>query len=176
MKNKIINEIIRIEGDYVDDPQDSGGETKYGITNGVAYANGYRGELRDMPRAEAFNIYAVKYWDAVRADDLLALSLAVTEEVVDTSVNMGPNRAGKFLQRALNALNDRAKLYPDIKIDGSIGPATISTLHMYLRKRDAETLVKMLNCMQGSFYVVLAERREKDEQFIYGWFKNRVKL
>ena len=176
LRNRIINEIIRIEGGYVNDPEDSGGETNFGITVKVARANGYHGLMRHLSRRFAFNIYEAKYWDAVRADDLLALSIPVAEEVVDTAVNMGPPRAGKFLQRALNALNDRAKLYPDIQVDGSIGPATMSTLHMYLRKRDAGTLVKMLNCMQGSFYVVLAERREKDERFIYGWFKNRVKL
>jgi hypothetical protein len=32
----------------------------------------------------------------------------------------------------------------------------------------------MLNSLQGSSYVEIAERREKDEKWIYGWFKNRV--
>lgn len=176
LRNRIINDIIHIEGSYVNDPNDSGGETNFGITEKQARIFGYTGNMIYLPREIAFNIYADKYWNSVRADDLLALSERITEEVVDTAVNMGLRRAGKFLQRALNALNNRAKLYPDIKVDGVIGPATISTLYKYLKKRDSETLVKMLNCLQGSFYVVLAERREKDERFIYGWFKNRVTL
>ena len=41
LKEKIISEIIRIEGGYVNDPSDSGGETRYGITKAVALENNY---------------------------------------------------------------------------------------------------------------------------------------
>ena len=43
MKDRIINAIIDREGGYVDEPDDSGGETNYGVTKAVARANGYRG-------------------------------------------------------------------------------------------------------------------------------------
>ena len=174
MKTRIINAIIDVEGGYVDDPNDSGGETNFGITVDVARANGYFGPMRELSRDTAFVIYSAKYWDAVRGDDLVSLSEAVAEEVVDTAVNMGPGRAGTFLQRSLNALNDRGRLYDDITIDGAVGPVTVSRLKIYLSERDGGVLVKMLNCLQGAFYVELAERREKDERFIYGWFKHRV--
>lgn len=176
MKNRIINEIIRVEGGYVNDPRDSGGETNFGITVAVARANGYNGAMRDMPRSVAFDIYSARYWDAVKGDNLVKLSEHVAEEVVDTSVNMGPGRAGKFLQRALNVLNKRGSLYRDLAVDGAIGKATLSALRAYLGSRDEETLVKALNCLQGAYYITLAERREKDERFVYGWFKNRVVL
>lgn len=176
MKTRIINYIIEVEGGYVNDPRDSGGETNFGITLKVARVNGYTGHMRDLPRQTAFDIYVAKYWGAVRADDLLALSQAVAEEVVDTGINCGTGRAGRFLQRALNVLNKRAKLYPDLRVDGRIGPATISALRGYLATRDEGTLVKALNCLQGAKYIELAERREKDERFVYGWLKNRVVL
>jgi len=176
LKEKIINEIIRVEGGYVNDPSDSGGETNYGITEAVARSFGYTGEMRDMPRQVAFDIYSGKYWDSVRGNGLAALSERVAEEVVDTGVNMGVKRAGKFLQRSLNVLNDREKYYKDIVVDGVIGPGTVSALEICIFKRGDETLVKILNCLQGAFYVELAERREKDERFISGWFKNRVNL
>lgn len=54
--------------------------------------------MKDLPRRLSFDIYAAKYWDAV------------SEEVVDNSVNMGSNRAGKFLQRPLNVLNKQGGL------------------------------------------------------------------
>lgn len=176
MKSRIISEIIRVEGGYVNDPSDSGGETNFGITVAVARANGYNGAMRDLPRSIAFDIYSAKYWDAVKGDDLAKLSELVAEEVADTSVNMGPGRAGKFLQRSLNVLNNQAKLYADLVVDGAIGPATVSALRGYLDTRDEETLAKALNCLQGAYYITLAERREKDERFVYGWFKNRVTL
>ncbi|MCH9712739.1 MAG: hypothetical protein K0U20_08965 [Proteobacteria bacterium] len=174
LKERIINNIIRVEGGYVNDPSDSGGETNFGITIAVARSYGYTGLMSDMPREVAFDIYSAKYWDAVKADNILLMSEHIAEEVVDTSVNMGPNRAAKFLQRALNTLNNRGALYPDIIVDGLIGWGTLDALDKYLTVRDVDVLVKMLNCLQGSFYVVLSERREKDEKYIYGWFKNRV--
>lgn len=176
MRERIINKIIKVEGGYVDDPSDSGGETNFGITVAVARRFGYVGPMRDLPRSTAFDIYTVKFWDVIRADDLVKLSELVAEEVVDTSINMGPSRAGKFLQRALNVLNKRGSLYRDLAVDGAIGKATVSALRAYLDNRDEETLVKALNCLQGAYYITLAERREKDERFVYGWFKNRVIL
>lgn len=175
-KHTVINDIIVSEGGYVDDRRDSGGETNFGITVAVARGYGYAGAMEDMPRRLAFGIYSANYWDKVKADDLLVLSPAVCEEVVDTGVNMGTGRAGKFLQRALNVLNKKSSLYRDLTVDGSIGPATISALRAYLGGRDEQTLVKALNCLQGAYYITLAERREKDETFVYGWLKNRVGL
>ncbi len=174
LKEKVINEIIRIEGGYVDDPDDSGGETNFGITIVTARAYGYEGSMRDLPREIAFNIYAAKYWDAVCGDELARLSECIAVEVVDTGVNAGVGRSSKFLQRALNALNDRAKLYRDITVDGVIGTATISALRSYLSVRNEKVLATALNCLQGAFYIHQTVRREKDEKFLYGWLKNRV--
>lgn len=173
LKEQTINEIIHVEGGYVNDPSDSGGETNFGVTVKVARAWGYAGSMRDMPREVAFDIYAARYWDSVQADDMPEL---VAAEVVDTAVNMGVGRAAKFLQRALNVLNGGGKLYADIVVDGSVGSGTIGALNAYLSKRDEKTLVKALNCLQGAYYIELAERREKDERFMYGWLKNRVTL
>lgn len=174
LKKKIIDGIIETEAGYVNDPSDSGGETNFGITIAVARTFGYTGEMRDLPREIAFNIYAAKYWDSVKADNILLMSESITAEVVDTAVNTGPSRAGKFLQRSLNVLNNRGRLYQDIAVDGLIGWDTLDTLSEYLAQRDEAILFNMLNCLQGAFYVELAERREKDEKFIYGWFKHRV--
>jgi len=173
-KGRILNEVIRVEGGYVNDPQDSGKETNHGVTVAIARSAGYTGCMIDMPESVAFDIFSDMFWDSVRADDMLDLSEAVAREVVDTCVNMGPSRAGKFLQRSLNVLNKQASLYRDLKVDGAIGPSTLAALRGYLDNRDEATLVKALNCLQGAFYITLAERREKDERFVYGWFKARV--
>ncbi len=176
LKTKTINAILEVEGGYVNDPADSGGETNFGITVAVARKSGYNGLMSNMPRQVAFNIYTDQYWDSVKADQLCELSHAVAEEVVDTGVNMGVGRSGQFLQRCLNVLNTGEKLYNDLTVDGAIGPATLSALGQYLGSRDERTLVKALNCLQGAYYIELAERREKDERFVYGWLKHRVEV
>ena len=176
IKTDVINEIIELEGGYVFDHNDSGGETNFGITLAVAIANGYKGKMRDMPREFAFSVYARRYWDSVCGDEISLLSESIVREVVDTAVNMGPARAGKFLQTALNALNKRGSLYSDLVIDGDIGPATVKALRLYLRYRNEEAMLKALNCLQGAFYIELTQRREKDEAFLYGWLLNRVEV
>jgi lysozyme family protein len=170
LKQKTIEGIIAVEGGYVNDPSDSGGETNFGVTIAVARANGYEGTMHDMPKSVAFDIYATQYWDSMFGDQLAGLSEAVAIEVIDTAVNMGTGRASRFLQRALNVLLSGEAL----KVDGQVGPATVGALSLYLRRRDEQTLVKALNCLQGAFYIELAERREKDERFVYGWLKHRV--
>lgn len=174
MKERIINGIIDREGGYVDDPDDSGGETNYGVTKAVARARGYRGSMRIMPRELAYTIYKQNYWDRVKADDLLQLSPDLTEEVVDTAVNMGTSAAAKFLQRSLNAFNNREKYYTDITVDGGIGDQTLVALNEYLKVRKDKVLVKLINCMQGSYYLELTERRPKDGSFLYGWIDKRI--
>lgn len=174
LKTRVIEGIIDREGGFVDDPLDSGGATNWGVTEAVARAAGYGGRMADMPRSVAFEIYVGRYWDSVGGDQLADMSNAITEEVVDTAVNMGPTRAGTFLQRALTTLNNRGRLYPDLVVDGQIGPATLRALAAYLAHRDERILRRALDCLQGASYIELAERREKDERFLYGWLSHRV--
>jgi len=54
------------------------------------------------------------------------------------------------------------------------GPATMNALNRFLIHHDEYLLLRALNCLQGSFYIELAERREKDERFIKGWLVHRV--
>tara|TARA_Y100000590_G_scaffold338274_1_gene385459 strand:+ start:813 stop:1343 length:531 start_codon:yes stop_codon:yes gene_type:complete len=172
IKNKIINGIIKREGGYVDDSRDSGGKTCYGITEKVAREHGFVGHMSDLPKKKAFDIYASEYWHSVRADDLEKVSGQIAEEVVDTAVNMGPTTAGVFLQRSLNALTEN-----ELVIDGMIGNKTIKALNDYIvRREDDKVILKALNCLQGSAYIELTERRKKDKAFIYGWLMHRIAL
>jgi len=176
VRNDVVNEIIAVEAGYVNDPLDSGGETNYGITVAVARNFGYDGDMRAMPVSIAKDIYIHKYWDAVNGDELARVCEAVAREIVDTGVNIGPRKAGVILQRSLNNMNDRQNHYADIHVDGNIGPLTISALTSLIDLRGSVIFVRVLNCLQGYYYFELAERREKDERFLYGWFNKRVKF
>lgn len=179
IRDNVINKIIEIEGGYVDDPSDSGGATKYGVTVAVARANGFTGRMKDLPLDTAKSIYISKYWDSLNLDSIVEIAPDVAKEIVDTGVNMGISRAGKFFQRSLNVLNNRGVFYRDIAVDGAVGKKSILALGAFMYKRGSKgeaVLVKMLNCLQGAFYVNLAEKRQKDEKFIFGWFKHRVSL
>jgi lysozyme family protein len=100
------------EGTYSNNPADPGGETMYGITARVARANGYQGEMKNLPLSEAKRIARAEYWDAVRADELPE---AVRFDVFDGAYNSSPGQSIKWLQSALGAIPD-----------GKLGPATLA--------------------------------------------------
>lgn len=172
--------VVGIEGRYSNNPADSGGETMFGITIAVARAFGYMGAMDRMPLAVAHDIYRQRYWDKLKLDDVTNLAGArVADELFDTGVNLGPQAAGKFLQRSLNALNQQGEAYADVLVDGDIGPMSVAALREFMRRRRAEgatVLLRALNALQGAFYIGLAEQRQKDETFVYGWLLNRVQI
>lgn len=175
MKNRLISKLIGVEGGYVDDENDSGGKTNFGITESVAMENGYYEPINKMPRSVAFDIYSSEYWDTIMGDNMVEISELITEEVFDSAVNLDVSTSVRFLQRALNVFNNKGLEYPDLITDGISGINTLNALKKYLKYRDELILHRTLNCLQGAFYVNLAERREKDETFIYGWMKQRIK-
>ncbi|WP_235899025.1 glycoside hydrolase family 108 protein, partial [Acinetobacter baumannii] len=131
-----LEELIKREGGYVNNPADRGGATKYGITQAVARENGWNGNMKDLPLEFAKSIYKKQYWLEPRFDQVNALSPSVAEELLDTGVNCGPNFAKPLLQRALNLLNNQGKAgWPDLKVDGVYGSATLGALKTYLSKR-----------------------------------------
>ena len=107
--------VIGFEGGYTNHPADPGGETIWGITKAVANENGYTGPMAAMSRDFAKAIYKVKYWDAVRADELPDV---LKYPVFDAAVNSGPKQSIKWLQRAVGEQED-----------GSLGPKTMASVN-----------------------------------------------
>lgn len=177
---RFLDDLIKREGGYVNNPNDKGGETCWGITVAVARANGYAGPMRNMPQSIARDIYRRQYWTAPGYDKVAERSKLIAEELFDTGVNMGVGIPGKWLQRCLNVLNlghDGAPRYADLLADGDIGGKTLAALDAYLKMRGKAgeiVMLKALNCLQGARYIELAEGRVKNEAFVYGWLEHRV--
>lgn len=173
MADKIIGE----EGHYSSNPDDSGGETNWGITIKTARDNGFLGNMRSMTREEALKIYKAKFYLRAGIHLLAAVNEKIATKVFDCGVNCGVGTAGGYLQRALNVSNKKGATFADIKVDNMVGQATTNALNAYLRARphDGQTIIlRELNALQGNHYIVLAEKDEKDETFINGWFANRI--
>lgn len=174
---KLIDDVIAIEGDYSNHPADRGGPTRWGVTEAVARRHGYAGDMRHFPYAEAVAIYKRNYWARPGFDKISANAPVLAEELFDTGINMGPAIAAGFLQRALNALNRNGQDFSDIATDRKIGPQTIGALQQFLNKRgdSGETvLLKAVEALQGERYIKLAEQRPANEAFLYGWLANRI--
>jgi len=117
--DQAFDELIGNEGGYSFNSVDPGGETMWGITARVARVNGYRGEMKFLPRdgtegISAKSIARAAYWDAVYADQLPE---ALRFQVFDAAYNSGPPQAVMWLQRTVGADDD-----------GVMGPATLAAV------------------------------------------------
>jgi lysozyme family protein len=174
--DEIIEKTLTHEGGYVHNPNDRGGATNFGITEAVARANGYNGDMRSLTREQAVDIYKQEYFNKPRFNLVYNLSQAIAVELFDTGVNMGVKISSRFLQQALNILNNNGKLYSDIAEDGLIGNGTIAALTSNLSKvHHAERLLlKALNGLQFMRYYEIVKADKSQEAFIKGWVLNRV--
>ena len=121
----IAREIVGREGGFVDDPDDPGGATNFGVTihtmqrlgidlNGDAVVN--KADVAALTRDQAVEIYVEHYFTR---PGIAQLPAALQPSVFDMMVNAGSN-AVKILQRLLTDMG-----FPCIP-DGAIGPQTIT--------------------------------------------------
>lgn len=96
--NDCLIRLLKDEGGYTNNPNDSGGPTNFGITlaDYKKYINpkGTASDVRNMTVDQAKAIYKPKYWDALDCD---SLSSGVDYTVFDYGVNSGLGRPRKAL-------------------------------------------------------------------------------
>ena len=177
------------EGGYSNDPDDAGGETYKGISRRYNPSWGGWEVIDDCKRFDfgiqecldmkgnmiedlVFKFYKDRYWNPWWGDEIDNQEIA--NELFDTSVNMGVYRAVKFLQQSLNYLNRNGRLYSDIVEDGAFGENTMRA-YRSLPMKDHDTLLKMMNVLQGMHYMNYMSRSPIQEKYARGWF-NRVEF
>ncbi|MGR3495836.1 holin-associated N-acetylmuramidase [Citreimonas sp.] len=122
---RMAGEIVVREGGYVNDPDDPGGATNYGVTIHTMRRLGLdldgdgdvdAADVRRLTQAQAVDIFVDHYF--VRPK-IAQLPEVLHETVFDMYVNAGAN-AVKVLQRLLNRMGEQ------LTVDGQIGPNTIA--------------------------------------------------
>lgn len=167
------------EGGYANNPADTGGETWKGVARNkhpdwpywatidlYKTKPGFPNNLHDAPGLQqgVENFYKIKFWDYLKLDQIRDQRIA--NEMFDTSVNMGQGVAALFLQRALNVSNRNGKDYPDLEVDGNIGPLTVKTMNNHPRP---DLVLKLLNALQGAKYIGICEANPSQEIFLNSW-------
>jgi lysozyme family protein len=90
---------VGIEGGYVNDPRDPGGETNWGISKRM-HPNL---DIAHLTRGQAREIYYNEFWLRIRAE---SLPDGVAFQLFDFAVNSGIETAVRYLQRALHVADD----------------------------------------------------------------------
>lgn len=178
---------LRIEGGFVDNPNDRGGPTNLGVTlktldRWFLKRDGRHADLVDLKTLDVHQAKAL-YFDLYWNDRLLPCQEIAEwwepmgDEVFDTAVNSGPARSAIFLQRTLNLLNRNEKVFDDLKVDAWAGTATLKAMRaMDKLPRGRERLMLGINVEQGAFLRDLAMRDPRQEEFYGGWLLHRVQL
>jgi lysozyme family protein len=153
--NEIIEKVLEHEGGYVNDPNDLGGETNYGITKRF-YPDV---DIKNLTREQAKDIYKRDYWDKNRVE---SLPENLWHIFFDMCVNMGRGTAVKILQRAANGKGR------DIDVDGGLGPATIKAL------KGVET--ERVRAYRVKYYADLVTKKPEQDRFYFGWFRRSMEV
>ena len=173
---EIAYEIVRREGGFVNDPDDPGGATNYGVTihtmrslgldlnhDGVVNVT----DVRALTVEQAVDIFQKHYFEK----PLIAmLPSALHATVFDMYVNAGSN-AVKILQRLLRDMGH------DLVVDGVLGPKSIGAAQVaYLNAPDH--IVDAYGIARRNYYFRIADRRAASRKFARtragrkgGWIK-----
>jgi len=159
----IAREIVTREGGFVNDPDDPGGATKYGVTLGtlkrlgIDLTNDRRTDIADvkaLTRDRAVQIFVEDYFIRPKLADLPE---ALQASVFDMYVNAGANGV-KILQ---NLLNDMGA---DLQVDGALGPQTVAAAHQ-AALRDPLLLADAYGIARRNYYYRLADSRPASRKF-----------
>ena len=151
----IIEITLHHEGGYVNDPNDLGGETNFGIAKRF-YPDV---DIKNLTKDEASDIYRRDYWDKNKVDEMPE---QLKHIYFDMCVNQGRGRAVKILQRAANAKG------AGLKVDGGMGPKTLAAMKGVELDRVRAYRVK--------YYADLVTRKPDLEKFHFGWFRRALEV
>jgi len=159
----IATEIVAREGGYVNDPDDPGGATKYGVTIHTMRRLGLdldqdgridTDDVKMLTRAHAVSIFVEHYFRKPRIDQLPEVLHAT---VFDMYVNAGAN-AVKILQRLLGDMRI------SVTVDGVIGPQTIDATKQALAAAPKH-FVDAYGIARRNYYYDLADRRVNSRKY-----------
>lgn len=160
---QLAEEIVAREGGYVNDPDDPGGATKYGVTLGTLRRLGVdktgdgrltEADVRRLTRADAVEIYMRHYYQIPKID---RLPEGLRPSVFDMYVNAGSN-AVKILQRLLRQVGQW------VVVDGVIGPQTIAAAEVAEAAAPSH-LADAYGIARRNYYYRLADQRPASRKY-----------
>jgi lysozyme family protein len=169
------------EGYYSENDNDSGGPTKYGISQSLLYDLFARGEkwvdLNNDGKIDKKDTLLINkeiaekiYYDCFWENTLLPAikSKAIAIKLFDASVNIGKYRSAILAQKAVNYYygNDQ------IRVDGFLGIHTISSINNINSGIFLDLFIKR----QEVFYKNIVEYNPSQQVFLNGWLERSKRL
>lgn len=162
--DKMVKKILNHEGGFVDDIDDRGGATNFGITQ-ITYSQWLGrpasvNDVRAMDIETAKEIYLTNYYFTPRIN---SLQKPVQPQVFDCSINHGPFRAIKFLQNVCNLAG-----FDPLIVDGVCGPKTRRTIETVFKEM-GHFFINAVVDERIHFYHQIVENDASQNKFLNGW-------
>lgn len=151
--------VLAHEGGYVDDPDDRGGETKFGISK-RSYPHL---AIAELTADHAKAIYYHDYWLAAACDRYASPRIALF--VFDAAVQHGVRAAVRNLQRQLG-----------VTIDGVVGPITLAAERGCVDRCEVDDLLARLAAERAAFYANIVLSDASQHRFLLGWMRRLFDL
>jgi len=148
-------DLIKTEGGWVNDSDDPGRETKFGLSQR------YNPELdiKNITIPEAKEVYFFKFWDKYKYIEIRDHKVA--SKLLRMSAIAGPKSAHKLIQQALMSCEVR------VAWDGVLGPKTFSAINTL---NGSQLLPAMKSEIAGYLRTKIALKPVK-EKYRSGWMK-----
>ena len=160
---QIAREIVAREGGYVDDPDDPGGATNFGVTIHTMRRLGLDldrdgavtpADVRKLSRDQAVDIFLEHYFTRPLIAELPS---ALHATVFDMYVNAGGN-AVKILQRLM------VEMGYEVTVDGALGPQSIAAVRAAF-EASPDHLVDAYGIARRNYYFRIADRRAASRKY-----------
>ena len=160
---EIATGIVAREGGFVNDPDDPGGATNFGVTIHTMRRLGLDltgdgqvnvADVRSLTQSQAVDIFIKHYFERPLIGELPATLQAT---VFDMYVNAGGN-AVKILQQLLREMGF------DVTVDGALGPQSIAAVRRAMQK-EPELFVDAYGIARRNYYFRLADRRPASRKY-----------
>lgn len=187
------------EGGYSNDPNDAGGKTNLGITQGTLTSAHMKGivshsDIKKLTKAEAISIYKALYWQAAHCDEH---PYPIDVLVFDIAVNCGVGTSLKMLQSAISWVtgiklttdgifgrNSKAAFAQLMTANSKVNLSVNQVLGVPAEDILLKSLGLALLAERTEYYVAITdgvaatqaqrEQEIKNRTFFRGWISNRV--
>lgn len=147
--------LYKNEGEYANNPNDLGGETKYGISK-RQFPNE---DIKNLTPERAKLIMKNVFWDPYRLSEIIYQELA--NHVFDMTVNAGGDDGPKYLQKAAIHLGR------DLKVDGAIGDKTLTAVNIL----DGKMLLRWYRFERSLHYIKEVQKKPMQIMNFQSWIR-----
>ena len=152
---KAIPKLLVLEGGYVNNIDDRGGETKFGITK-CTYPHL---DIANLKIEEAVEIYKRDFWIF---DNVFSQEIA--DKLFDIVANASVRAGVALLQRSLRYVGQR------VRVDGQFGPKTLAATN----RADQVRLLKEIKARACFRHAKIAIKNKTQIQFLLTWMRRNI--